>query len=407
MPIERTTQGRYRVTTKASATVDTQEDAARLSGILSSAIEQGKQKYATGAAACLALTPDVVAEFLNHQEVSRHNDQTTLASYRRRLGHFLRQFPGRPLDSIGRGELEAWIKTRLQTKGSRRLYRPSPTISRDTVAQDIKALRTLCRWAIDNGRAPVDLKILTVAVRCKGKTRANRYPPRAIVRHSFLDWERRIHAAAPHIAIVLRGMLLFGLRPAALFALNRGDAHLPRGSSAGSLMVKGLKGGVEGSIPIPPKSLRESLLKEAFSFFRDRHGRQRAYDPIFATKRGRSLRRPRGWTSDSYAHALSALCDRLGIPAEFRAYTARHSAVTWLQQQPDISPANVQAYARHLRISTQDAYSHRSGADAETAYEEMERALDRASCKQKNRDPETTTSQRTMNCAQIPQFAYI
>lgn len=370
MAVRELKSGKYRVRCELDLQVDDRESAVRLDKIASSAIEYAKRRYFRGDRPCTSIL-EAMERFLDQQSVFNENSAQTLSAYRRRLNMFARAFGDRPIDDISRDELHLWIRERLGSRGKKRAHAPGSGVSRDTVNNDLKALRAFCKWSAECGYAPAGIEIMTVPLlRVRGKISGNRFPPRAMVRQNFLRILRRISRESAHVGLVLRAMLLLGARPEALFALVWRDVQLPR-AGIGSVRLGPLKGGAEGSVPIRPGSHAEKLFRDARSIFRRHHGRVRAGDPVFCTRRGRSRRRRLGWTTDSYDHQLAAICSRLGIIG-FSAYAARHSAVTWLQQQPGVSPAAVQAYARHLRVSTQEAYSHRSGVDGEPAYEAME-----------------------------------
>lgn len=378
MPMRELDNGRFRVRAELSMTVDSHEEAERLDRLLASALDDAKRRFLRGDRPCCSIR-EIMEDFLDQQEIWRGNSKSTIAAYRRRLEMFADAFGDKPLDRIAREELQEWIRRRVAQKGKRRRYHPGKGVSRDTVNNDLKALRRFCDWAAECGHAPAGLEIMTVPkLHVKGKIRGNRFPPRALVRQNFMHILRRIRKAAPHVALVLRAMLLLGGRPEAIFALRWRDVELPRGGN-GEVKMPPLKGGAEGSVPVACGSHLHDVFTEARQIFRKFHGRRpNNDDPVFCTMRGRSRRRALGWKTDVYGHELDRVCSKLGIEG-FTAYTARHSAVTWLQQQPGVSNAAVQAYARHLRVSTQDAYSHRSGADGEPAYHAMESVLGRHS----------------------------
>jgi integrase len=369
--------GQFRVRQHISRSVQTQEEAARLDGLLQSAVADALRRYDRGDRQCIAIDDTTIDRFLQYLETDRGNDPKTLQKYRTTLGRLAARFPGRPLETIASEEVKAWIQSRLKDKGIRRRYNPGPTLSRDTVNIEIKALRAFCRWAISEHLAPAGLEILAVSpLRIKGKIPGNRYPPRALPMKALLNILSRIGHAAPQLELVLRGMLLLGARPGALCEMRRRHVRLPTKTTPGMVEIPPLKGGAESAIPIHPNSEIEKLFKEAFRLFRHLHGRQRHDYPAFPSRWGRSARNPYGWTSDSFAHAVATVCRRLEIPPEtFTPYTVRHSAVTFLQNTKEVSAAGVQAYAKHAQVTTQEAYSHRTGRDGEAAYNETERAL--------------------------------
>ncbi len=369
----------YEVRSQFRRRVDTLEEAQRLDRLIDEGRGRILERFHAGDRPCIRIR-EGLEPYLEARSLFSGLAKSTLAGYRRKLTRFAEHLGDRPLDRITREVLEAWIRSRTRDKGHARAHNPGTQVSRDTINQEIKALRAFARWAIDQGRAPADLPLLRVSyLRVKGLTGGQRHVPRALVRHSFVDVLRALDRGGYDcLALVLRGMVLLGLREDALFRLHWSDVTAPRSASAGEIRVGPCKGGPAGAVPVPPGSTRARWLAQVRATWRRFRGRApRGRDPLLISRWAKGRRNPGGWTTDSFGHALRHACRRLGIEG-MTAYVARHSAVTWLQQQPGVDLAAVQAYARHLRITTQEVYSHRSGLDGEPAYQAMDELMDDA-----------------------------
>lgn len=354
------------------------DEAAQFARLLDEAVEDATQRFERGESPCISIA-EGMDDFLSHQKYIEANAASTVGAYRRRLERFVAAFGNVPLSSITREMVYAWLRDRLGDEGNRRTHHPDRRVCRDTVNQDLKALRRFARWAVEVGRAPSGLDLVLVRpLKISGKVRGNRFVPKALVRHEFMQIVRALaRAGYEHLAFVLEGMQLFMLREEALFRLTPAHVAMPTRQCAGAIDAPAVKHGPDGSIAVPFGSRKHDLLRRLVEFFRQVHGRQpRKREPLFVTRRGRSTRRRLGWSTDVFGHELRRVCDRLGY-ADFTAYQARHSIISWLQQQEGVSLADIQAAARHMRISTQEVYSHRSGVDGLSAYEAAERYMSR------------------------------
>lgn len=181
----------------------------------------------------------------------------------------------------------------------------------------------------------------------------------------------------PHVAAVLRGMVLFGARPAALFKMRVSDVTL-FGLREGVVSIPGVKGGDRVEVPMPRGSRRAELVWDLEEVWTDVRGRSRVVrspaKPLFPSRRFKSAENRYGWTSSSYAAALKSALEECGAPS-FRAYDVRHSAVTWLARSgaPEVV---IQHYAKHLSVGTQRVYRHTTGQVAAPAYDHVETILD-------------------------------
>jgi len=386
------------------------EDAERLDRLMAEAQARTLDRFEAGARACITIR-EGMDRFLEERSLFFGLAKSTLAGYRRCLTRFAEGLGDLPLDRISREMLQGWVRMRAAQKGRSRIHNPDAQVSRDTVNLELKALRCFARWAIDQGCAPADLPLLRVPLlRVKGLTRGRRHVPKALVRHSFVDVLRALDRGGyDYLALVLRGMVLFGLREAALFRIRWGDVALPRQDSAGGVRIPPCKGGPAGAVPVPADSTRARWLGHARRVWRRFRGRApKRGDFVLTSRWGKGKRNPGGWTTDSFGHALGHACARLGIEG-MNAYMARHSAVTWLQQQPHVDLAAVQAYARHLRITTQEVYSHRSGADGEPAYDAMDRLMTEAvpDPKRAEKRPSRGVTEEAWSEDGVPQLEFI
>lgn len=369
---------KFEVTLKTRRRVESREEAERLERLLLEARAAAVRQFRNGDRPCISV-PEGLEDFLDHQRVIRANGPATVARYAARLGRFAAAWGETPLVDITREMVCAWQRQRLADPGRRRLYHPDSRVSRDTVNQELKALRRFASWARSLGRAPETLEFMSVPLlTVRGKTCDNRFVPRARPRRDFRRLVMALDKSGHEcLSYVLRGMLLFVLREEALFRLTPRHVTWPTRESGGQVEIPPLKGGVEGACPVSHGDRKHGLLRDLVRYWRRVHGRRpRRDEPLFISRRGRSRKRPLGWSTDAFDHELRRVCDKLGY-RDFTAYQARHSVLSWMQRQPGVSLADIQAAARHLRISTQEVYTHRSGAEGRPAYEAAERFLSR------------------------------
>lgn len=277
----------------------------------------------------------------------------TARRHRRRLQALDTFFRSAPLDCITQEMVESYIERRLESVG------------RDTVNVDIGSLRAFARWAQRKKRAPEFLELMLIErLPEPGKIAGtNRKPPKTIGMDKMRRRILKIEALRDDVGLFLRGMILFGLRPAGVAALTRGDAVLPNSLEPGSLHCMGLKGRPDRDIPIVSGSAHEAWVRACLSMGDTLKG-MGATAPLVPRRIGKSGRRLNGWTSKGLAMVLYRLCRRLRF--KFTAYQVRHTCISWMQAS-GFSLAAVAVYADHGKITTQAAYAHqriREGLDA-------------------------------------------
>lgn len=296
----------------------------------------------------------------------------TVALNKKRLLAFDAVFHSKPLDAITRTRVEQWMKRRLRGEGGKRL-------GAGTVNSELATLKAFAKWAQQKGYAPPALPLLTVGrLRIKGLVPGfNSKPPKALEMGELMDIIARIEKEREDVALVLKGMACFCLRPGAVCALRRRDVVLPKGDAPGRLESQALKRHFDRSLPIFPGSVQHAWVLQCLDFARRLRCRSRSGkplslapdEPLVLCRSGRCVKNPGGWTTQAMDGVVAAICGKLGI--DFIPYQIRHSTVSWLQRQPDISPAGVQAAAGHSRIGTQDIYGKRRGSEAIPAFQAL------------------------------------
>ena len=114
-------------------------------------------------------------------------------------------------------------------------------------------------------------------------------------------------------------------------------------------------------------TFRHEQLIIAEKVFRQFHGRKpKLDDPVFSHKRNALP-----WRGSSFSDQVWHAVRRYDMPEWFKAYDARHTAITWLKEC-GIDPTKVMHYAKHRKMSTQDGYDHTTGLQAEPAYVELD-----------------------------------
>lgn len=345
----------------------------RFKKLMESAIAQAREEFAHGAEPCPSIR-DIAEKYIKYRRAGlgrRPCGEKTAALYRRRLLAFDRAFHSRPLDAIASDEVEAWAIRRINGDVG------DGPVSGDTVQADVDALKALARWALKKGLIPGNSLPLLLAERVQtpGKVAGkNRRPPEIMEINALIDLVDRIKAIRPDIGLVLWGMLYFNIRPIGLLSLRRSELRLPVAGSDGLLDARRLKGFIDRSLPIKEGSLAHGWALECWRLAQA-HGRPNRGDaPLIICISGRSRRNPGGWTTDTLDKATARVCARLGV--KFRPYMIRHSIITWLQDQPDVSAAAIQAHAAHGKRDTQEIYNHRVARDAAPAFMALDRLLE-------------------------------
>ena len=353
---------------ETSLTQETREAAARCEKIFFEMSRRARQSVLAGLSPCPAIR-EKLDEYLRHLRVTRKRTKQTIHDKRRVLLRFAAELGSGAgdiaVDRITETDLETWAEKRLLEPGY-----GGKTVSRRTVAKDIKILKAFCHWARRRFTGSRNMAALGYEFYCPpdgqhgGKVDA-------ITVAEFINYAARIGRVSRHAALVLYAMLYFGARPQALFLLDFADTSLPENGHPGRAKLAVLKKGDPGDVPVPEGSPREGVLLEAELLARKYHGRVRRSWPVFTTRRGQSKRRPRGWCVDTYANELRRCANKARVPGEFVAYVVRHSAVTWLKQE-GVAVSQIQHYAKHSRQETQGQYDHTSGELAREAYEVVE-----------------------------------
>lgn len=337
----------------------------RFEKIMESAIARARDEFARGAKPCQSIR-DIIEPFLKYRRAGlgrRPCGPKTAELYRRRLTRFDQAFHSRPLDAIGQEEVENWMLKRLKN------------VSGDTVQAEVDALKALARWAIKKGHATANLPLLLAdRIQTPGKVAGkNRRPPKIMEITALLDLIDRIEAVRPDIGLFFRGMLHFNIRPKGIADLKCRDLRLPRGGAAGLLDTSRLKGLYDRSLPIEEGSPAHGWALDCWRLAKEHHRPTQGNAPLIICISGRSRRNPGGWTTDTLDKAVDQVCRRLGV--DFTPYIIRHSLITWLQDQPEVSAAAIQAHAGHSKRTTQDIYSHRVARDAESARKAIDKLL--------------------------------
>lgn len=344
----------------------------RFKRLMESAIARARDEFALGAEPCPSIR-DIAEKYIKYRRAGlgrRPCGEKTAALYRRRLLAFDRAFHSRPLDAISADDVEDWAIRRIEGTGG------ADPVSGDTVQADIDALKALARWALKKGLIPGGALPLLRAdrVQTSGKIAGkNRRPPEIMEINALLDLIDRIKAVRPDIGLVLWGMFYFNIRPAGLLSLRRRELRLPVSGSDGLLDASRLKGLFDRSLPVKEGSPAHDWALECWRLAQA-HGRpERGDAPLIICISGRSRRNPGGWTTDTLDKATARVCARLGV--KFRPYMIRHSIITWLQDQPEVSAAAIQAHAAHSKRDTQEIYNHRVARDAAPAFLALDRKL--------------------------------
>lgn len=349
-------------------TLPSRREAELYGGHVESALAEAERRHGGEISPCCTIRGKL-EEFVSDCQAGigrRPCNEQTVRMHRKRLLTFDRAFHSRPLDAIAREEVEAWIKRRLGKAGE------ANCLSADTVNADMSSLRAFAKWAQAKGYAPALLPFQAVGrLQVKGKLPGtNRKPPKSFGISELLEVVARIGKEREDVGLLLEGMILFCLRPGALAKLKRRDLKLPIGNSSGSLESLALKGHFDRSLVIFPSSQQHEWARRCLALARRTRRRSlRSDEPLVIRIGGRSTRNLGGWTTDALDHVLARLCRRLEL--DFTAYQVRHSVISWLQENPGLSPAAVQATAGHSRIETQNAYGKRRGHEAIPAFKTL------------------------------------
>lgn len=345
--------------------VSTRKEATAFLMLLESGLADVQRKHAEQARPCCRIR-DKIGEFLSDSEIGlrrRPCAPKTLAMYKKRLLMFDAAFHSKPLDAITREEVESWIRRRKRNNAR------GGTVTAGTINTDLVSLRAFAAWAQGKGYAPASLPLMTVGkLRVTGTiSGTGRKPPKSLDMGEVLDAVARIKALREDIGLLLEGMILLCLRPHALCLLRRNELKLPMNGNPGRIKSAALKGYYERSLPILPGTAYHTWAREVLALAKRTLRRApRPDEPLMICTTMRSRTNPGGWTTGTLDKAMARVCEKLAF--RFTPYQIRHSVLSWLQQNPGISPATTQAAAAHASIATQDFYGKRNAQDAMPAY---------------------------------------
>lgn len=355
MAIKKQTNG-YEVRLEFRATYPTAEEANRAQQIVHGHITRARTSLQFGAQPPLTLREGVPA-FLRYQKTIKQNLAETLTAHERQLSYFVvalgRRSVDLPLDQISIERLQTAVDTLLTNR------QPG------TVNKYLGSLFAFGRWArTKSARLPTGYQLPWLDM---GRVRTKR---RSVSWLSVDGFRAAMNAwphSARHLALVFWMMVFTGARPGVLLALCWRDISLPTRSTPGLIRLQTAKGGRLETISFGRNSsLHQLLLAIIEMFARLWHRPHRAGDPVFTPSKG-SVRR---WTSAGFSRAVRYHADRASMP-DFRAYTIRHSSLTWLAQD-GLSDDIRKNFAGHTNTSQQATYVHTSGEDGRPARDAME-----------------------------------
>ncbi|HXB53719.1 MAG TPA: site-specific tyrosine recombinase XerD [Vicinamibacteria bacterium] len=274
----------------------------------------------------------ITEEYLDHLRVERGLAPNSLLAYGRdlaRLGAYARR-RGKSLLALRQADLAAFM-------GSLR----SAGLSPRSVARSVHCIRGLYRFAVREGRLPVDpMENLKAPRAFKGL-------PRCLT-PAQVDALLEAPDAATPLGIrdraILEVLYASGLRVSELIGLKPGDLDL----EVGLLTCFG-KGRKERLVPVGGVAVRwvERYLREV----RPRLAKDGGDPSLFLNQRGRRLSRMGLW-SIVRRHAVTAGVERVLTPHVLRHSFASHL----LERGADLR--SLQAMLGHADISTTQIYTH-------------------------------------------------
>ena len=274
----------------------------------------------------------ITEEYLDHLRVERGLAPNSLLAYGRdlaRLGAYARR-RGKGLLALRQADLAAFM-------GSLR----SAGLSPRSVARSVHCIRGLYRFAVREGRLPVDpMENLKAPRAFKGL-------PRCLTPGQVDALLEAPDAATPlgiRDRAILEVLYASGLRVSELIGLKPGDLDL----EVGLLTCFG-KGRKERLVPVGGAAVRwvERYLREV----RPRLGKDGGDPSLFLNQRGRRLSRMGLW-SIVRRHAVTAGVERVLTPHVLRHSFASHL----LERGADLR--SLQAMLGHADISTTQIYTH-------------------------------------------------
>lgn len=360
---------------EVSATFADESEAKRFRDMLESAIDKVKRDWRDGVRCCPGLL-ELLDKYLKESRVRKKRRTDASVNHKKTvLTRFARDLSGGEgdiaIDKITRDDLLDWIEMRLEEPGHRGAYHDGKNISRDTVHGELKILRQFADWCFKRRYCGRDLELYSVEIEREPGKRRGKNAPRALPMHTIATVIKAIMEHYPRVALVIRGMILLGARPKALFLLKWTDIVLPFGDKPGQVSLPGLKGAARVDIPISANSQLQTLFHDARNIFHsDRRRWPEKSDFVFATQRGR---KGGGWTTDMFDHAVERAIDLCGLGIKITPYVFRHSVITHLARI-GISATAIQHYAKHNDLQTQMNYRWTSNEDAKDAYLALEAA---------------------------------
>jgi len=296
---------------------------------------------------------DAVAEFRTWLVVERGLAPNSVASYRRDLRRYVAFLDARGIRTVDRvteADVSAYaadLATAVDDDGAPR-YAPA------SIARALVAVRSLHRFARDEGFAPVDPSDELQGARVpQGIPKALTEPQvEALLGAVVGDDPRALRDRA-----VLETLYAGGLRIAELVGLDRADLDLD-----GGLVRAFGKGRKERIVPIgrPARAALEEYLRRGRPALESRRVRP-AGDPVFLNARGGRLSRQAGWKIVHEAGTRAGLGDTLS------PHVLRHSCAThMLDHGADIRV--VQELLGHASLSTTQIYTKVSPERLRHAY---------------------------------------
>ena len=352
--------GRYEVHRRIIVRVDTADQAKEMDTRLKAATKKVREEVFVYPRGCLI--KDHIPEFLRELRMGigrrRAICTATHKQYGVKLGTISDYFT-QSVDSITDTDIARFLEAYSQKSATYRneLVR---TLHMFISWAHKKKLCAEPKWSV----ADVKLPLMN---RLKGKYTE----PRVLSRGTWGTLFTLLEEKNKAILLFMRGMQLFGLRPAGVCKLNWGDVREPSVAGNGYLKLPVLKCGDPVLIPVQWDGKRHRWLLDCLALFKKEKNTIRKTDPLLIhprkEHRDRGVRR---WTSAILDREflrflkLKEVAKRVAVGnVRLTPYVLRHSILTWLAENEQTSSADRQAYAGHKRVTTQDVYIHYLGQD--------------------------------------------
>jgi site-specific recombinase XerD len=345
--------------------VASEADALRLDRLYADAFDAANGRFVGGLSACPRII-EALDDYVAHLRVERANQKVHLQAVRKRLERFARELSNGAgdvsVDKIAASDVKAWREKRLGEKGKRGRYWRVGTVSREVVNAEVGTLKGFAHWLVEEHKCKPDIELFSLKpLFLPNRLQGHRNVPKSMTVKRFVEITTALHVKSIHIEQVLWGVLLLGVRPKALFAIEKHDIEWPSSVGSGRIRLPASKHGVAGEIPIAYRSSLHKLLRGAEA---NRPSYVKA-SAMFVSKRGKP------WTTQTFDHALAWAQAEAGIREPITAYDVRHAAITWLAQGA-LPQVVIQHYAGHLNLQSQEPYRHTTGIEAAPAYEHLE-----------------------------------